>query len=492
MRPRGIPKSRTVARVPRRTKIVATIGPSSDSPEHLEALLRAGADVCRLGLAHGDPAVHLDRIARIRAAATSVGKPTPILCDLPGPKVRAAPFPEGGIVLVEGDTVALAPGHKGSTADCIEVEYEALLDDLAPGDCVTLGDGLISVEIVDRLADAFKAIVVAAGRVQGRPGVHLPAERLRLSTPTDEDLELLTVLAPAHPEIVAVSFVRHAEDIDHVRQAVGPDGPMLMAKIETRAACDALPEVLDAADAVMVARGDLGIDCPTEDVPHLQKHIIRTCVAWGIPVVTATQMLESMVNSSLPTRAEASDVANAVFDGTDAVMLSGETAIGHDPVLAVRTMARIVERAEKEADYLAWGNRLGKLQRAAEVPEALAITAAITHAAWQVANELNAAAILCCTRSGLTARAMARFRPPCPVLGFSPEERAVRRLALSWGVTPLPTRWFGSADEIVWHAVEQAVQLGAATTGDTLVVIAGAPTPGDTTTSDVLRVVRVR
>jgi pyruvate kinase len=199
-----------------------------------------------------------------------------------------------------------------------------------------------------------------------------------------------------------------------------------------------------------------------------------------------------MVHSALPTRAEASDVANAVFDGTDAVMLSGETAIGNDPELAVRTMARIVERAEQEADYLAWGGRLGKLQRAAEVPEALAITASITHAAWQVAVELNAAAILCCTRSGLTARAMARFRPPGPVLGFSPDEDAVRCLALSWGITPVVTQWYGSADEIVWHAVEQAVHLGAATTGDTLVVIAGAPTPGDTTTSDVLRVVRVR
>jgi pyruvate kinase len=478
--------------VPRRTKIVATIGPASDSPEHLEALLRAGVDVCRVGLAHGEPQVHLDRIARIRAAATAVGKPVAVLCDLPGPKVRAAPFPDGGVVLVEGDTVELAPGTDGSNADRIEVEYDALLDDLAPGDCVTLGDGLISLEVVDRVGDAWKAAVVAAGRVQGRPGVHLPAEKLRLSTPTDEDLELLDVLAPVGPEIVAVSFVRSAEDVRQVAGAVTGWGPLVMAKIETRAACEELPAILDAADAVMVARGDLGIDCPTEEVPHLQKRIIRTCVAWGVPVVTATQMLESMVNSSLPTRAEASDVANSVFDGTDAVMLSGETAIGHDPELAVRTMARIVERAEKEADYLAWGGRLGKLQRAAEVPEGLLITAAITHAAWQVATEIGAAAVVCCTRSGQTARAMARFRPPCPLLAFSPDARSVHELSLSWGVTPMPSEWYGSSDEIVWHAVERTVKAGMATTGDTLVVIAGAPTPGDATTSDVLRVVRVR
>ena len=476
----------------RRTKIVATIGPASDSPEALEGLIRAGVDVCRIGLAHGDVAVHLARIARIRAAAKLAGRQIAVLADLPGPKVRAAPFPEGGVFLTEGDTVALVAGDRGSTADRIEVEYEGLLDDLAPGDCVTLGDGLISLEVVDRSVDAWKAVVVAAGRVQGRPGVHLPAERLRLSTPTDEDLALLDALLPAQPEIVAVSFVRRAADVAEVRAAVGADGPMLMAKIETRAACDDLPAILDVADAVMVARGDLGIDCPTEEVPHLQKSIIRTCVAWGVPVVTATQMLESMVHSAMPTRAEASDVANAVFDGTDGVMLSGETAIGHDPELAVRTMARIVERAEANADYLAWGGRLGKLQRAAEVPESLAITASITHAAWQVAVELGAAAILCCTRTGRTAQAMARFRPPCPIVGFSPEEAVVRRLALSWGVTPVLAGWYASSDEIVWHAVEQAVQEGIVTTGDTAVVIAGAPTPGDASASDVLRVVRVR
>jgi pyruvate kinase len=479
--------------MPRRTKIVATIGPASDSPAVLESLVRAGVDVCRIGLAHGAVSVQLERIDRIRAAAAAAGRHVAVLCDLPGPKVRAAPFPEGGVVLVEGDVVELAPDGDRSTARRIAVEYDELLADLAAGDCVTLGDGLISLEVVERGVDSWKAVVVAAGRVQGRPGVHLPAEKLRLTTPTEDDLRLIDELAPADPEIVAVSFVRHADDVRQVRAACGDRQPMLMAKIETRAACLALPEILDAADSVMVARGDLGIDAPTEEVPHLQKSIIRRCVAWGVPVVTATQMLESMVHSGMPTRAEASDVANAVFDGTDAVMLSGETAIGHDPELAVRTMARIVERAEQEADYLAWGGRLGKLQRAADVPETLAITAAVTHAAWRVAVDLGAAAILCCTRSGLTARSMARFRPPCPVLGFSPDEDVARALALSWGITPVKTEWFGSSDELVWHAVEQAVHLGTVTVGDTVVVVAGAPDPGATGhTSDALRVVRVR
>ena len=477
----------------RRTKIVATIGPACDSPTQLEALLRAGADVCRVGLAHGDPEVHLARIDRIRAAADAVGKPVPVLCDLPGPKVRAAPFADGGVFLAEGDVVRLAVGGHASTADTIEVTYDGLLEDLAPNDAVTLGDGLISMRVESRDGDAWKALVVAAGRVQGRPGVHLPAEKLRLSTPTEDDLRLLEVLEPVRPELVAVSFVRTAGDVDEVRAAVGDDGPMLMAKIETRAAVDDLDALLDVADAVMVARGDLGIDCPTEDVPHLQKQIIRRCVAWGVPVVTATQMLESMVQSPLPTRAEASDVANSVFDGTDAVMLSGETAIGHDPAHAVRTMARIVEKAEQHADYLAWGGRLGRLQRASEVPESLAVTAAMSNAAWHLAVELSADAILCCTRSGLTARAMARFRPPCTLVGFSPDERTVRQLQLSWGVTPLLVDWYASTDDMVWHATEEAVRAGIITTGDTAVVIAGAPARDDDpgASSDVLRVVRV-
>jgi pyruvate kinase len=479
----------------RRTKIVATVGPASSSDSQLEGLLRAGVDVCRIGLAHGDPEVHLDRVARIRAAADVVGRPVAVLVDLPGPKVRAAPFGQpGGSFLTEGDTVVLTAGELASTPQRIEVEYPSLVDDLEPGDTVALGDGLISLRVEARADDGWRAVVVSGGRVQGRPGVHLPAGKLRLATPTEEDLRLLELLAPAQPDIIAVSFVRTADDLRQVRAAPGVGDALVMAKIETRAATEALDDILEAADAVMVARGDLGIECLAEEVPHLQKHIIRTCVAWGIPVVTATQMLESMVNSPLPTRAEASDVANSVFDGTDAVMLSGETAIGHDPELAVRTMARIVERAEAHADYLAWGGRLGKLQRVGELPESLAVTASVTHAAWQVAVELDADAILCCTRSGLTARAMARFRPPCPIVAYSPEPEVVRQLNLSWGVSPSPVEWSASTDDMVWYAVEQAVRAGVCTTGDTVLVIAGAPAPDEhvAASSDVLRVVQVR
>ncbi|MGH9183792.1 MAG: pyruvate kinase, partial [Acidimicrobiales bacterium] len=275
--------------------------------------------------------------------------------------------------------------------------------------------------------------------------------------------------------------------------ARGPHPPLLMAKIETQAAVDDLEAIIETADGVMVARGDLGIRCALEDVPQLQKRIIRACVAFGRPVVTATQMLESMTNAPAPTRAEVSDVANAVFDGTDAAMLSGETAIGRYPVGAVETMARITARAEREADYVQWGGRLGKLQSAtaADAPPGHRITAAITAAGWRAALDADAAAVICCTRSGATARAMARFRPTVPLLGITPSDRAARQLTFTWGVLPVVVDERPSTDDIVWFAVEQATAMGLARTGDVVVVLAGSPDDPEPTT-DVLRLVRVR
>ena len=266
---------------------------------------------------------------------------------------------------------------------------------------------------------------------------------------------------------------------------------MLVSKIETRSAVEDLDAILDVTDAVMVARGDLGTDYPIEEVPHLQKRIVRACVEWGRPVITATQMLESMINSPMPTRAEATDVANAVFDGTDAVMLSGETAIGRDPPHVVRTMVRLVTRAERELDNRAWGDELGVMRRQGPLPQSLAITDATAHAAWQVAIEVGTKAIVCCTRSGLTARAMARFRPPCPMVGCSYDDEIVRQMAMSWGVFPVRVDFYRSTDELVWFAVKTIVDLGVAELGDVAVVLAGAPEDPSPST-DVLRVVRIR
>lgn len=473
-----------------RTKIVATLGPASESPEVLDALLVAGVDVVRLNLSHGTLDEHLTTLSAVRAAAERVGQVVAVLADLPGPKVRAGQFPEGVTQLVAGTTVALLAGDGPSSSTMMRIGYPTLLDDLHPGDRVVIGDGAISL-VVDRVGESgVEARVLTGGQVQGRPGVHLPSERLRMSSPTDQDLEMAAVMVEHEVDFLAVSFVRSASDLRRVRAAVAPATTRLVAKVETLQAVAALDEITAEADAVMVARGDLGIEGPLEDVPHLQKQIIRHCVEVGVPVITATQMMESMISAPAPTRAEVSDVANAVFDGTDALMLSGETAIGADPVAVVKAMVRVAERAEQEASYLQWGRRLGRSQRdMRSSPDR--ITMAITHAAGLAAVESGAAAILCCTRSGRTAQAMARFRPTLQLLGLSPDPATVRALALSWGVTPLSVGTYRSTDELVWFAVETAVLGGHLHLGDVVLVLAGAPDRPSTASTDVLRIVTV-
>jgi pyruvate kinase len=474
-----------------RTKIVATLGPASDPPDVLDAMLMAGVDVVRLNLSHGPLHEHVERLHAVRAAATRTGSVVAVLADLPGPKVRAARFPDGGVDLPAGSSVTLVTDVAESSAECIGVDYPTLLDDVRTGDRIVIGDGAILLEAGAISARGVRCVVCSGGRMQGRPGVHLSSERLRIRTPTAEDLELAAAMAAEGADFLAVSFVRSADDLRAVRAAVAPRTVRLVAKIETLPAIDQLDEIIAEADALMVARGDLGIECPLEDVPHLQKLIVRACVEAGVPVITATQMMESMITAPSPTRAEVSDIANAVFDGTDALMLSGETAIGVDPVNVVATMAKVAERAEQEADYTQWGSRLGRRQRSSllEVPDR--ITMAITHAAGLAASDAGADAILCCTRSGRTALAMARYRPSARLIGLSPDPATVRAMALSWGVTSLQVDTYKTTDDLVWFAVESAVHHGLISSGQTVLVLAGAPDRPSGASTDVLRIVRV-
>ena len=453
--------------------------------------MRAGMNVVRLNLSHGEVDEHLERLQRVRTAAAKLELPIGVLADLPGPKVRAGQFPDGGVELVAGSYLHLKPGDRPSDAGTIWVDYETLLSDVGVGDRVIVGDGAISLRIESMTEAYAEAIVETGGRTQGSPGVHLPSDLLSLTTPTDEDLVLARRMADAGVEYLAVSFVRQASDVAKVREVVGTSVG-LVSKIETSAALVNLAEILDVSDAIMVARGDLGIDCPLEDVPHLQKSIIRQCVEYGLPVITATQVMESMVTAPSPTRAEVSDIANAVFDGTDALMLSGETAIGHDPSLVVETMGRVAERAEAEASYRAWAARLGRIQR--ENWDSLhdRVTAAITHAASEAAVDIDAAAILCCTGSGRTARAMARFRPEMELVALSPNERTVNSLALSWGVGPLLVDPSDSTSDMVTAAVAKSLEHGRVAPGDNALVLAGSPDRDATTAANVMRVVTVR
>lgn len=474
----------------RRTKIVATIGPACDSVSAMSDLLSAGVDVFRLNLSHGDIDGHLERLARIRKASKLTGYEVAVLADLPGPKIRVEPFPDGGVEMVPGDFISLLESNRGSTETEICVDVKGLFSGLSAGDQVVLGDGHIMLEVDGVSAKSVSAKVINGGRIQGSPGVHVPSERLSASTPTAEDLVYAERMAAAGVEFIAVSFVRRAGDIAEVRQVV-KNRAQLIAKIETNAALGDLSGIINASDGVMVARGDLGIDCPLEEVPHLQKMIIRECVERGVPVITATQMLESMITASVPTRAEVSDVANAVFDGTDAVMLSGETAVGSHPVAVVETMSRIAERAERQASYRGWASRLGRHQRGDWTSVEDRITAALGNAASQAARDIGATAILCCTQSGRTARAMARFRPEAALIGLSPDEQVVRSLRLSWGVDSMSVDVYESTDEMVWYAVEKAVEEGRVQHGDTVLVLAGAPGERSVAAADVLRVVQV-
>jgi pyruvate kinase len=489
----GRPRPVSSERMERRTKIVATVGPASDSATVLRGMIDAGMNMARISLAHGPVEETLERIHLVRKVAEEAGRIIGVLVDLPGPKIRTAGFTQE-VYLVEGDPVELVEADERSSSDWrrIAVDYPGVVTHLRAGDTVPLGDGGIALTVEEVHGDRAVTRVRSGGRLSGRPGVALPASRFPLESPTGEDLRLLEIVCEADVDAVAISFVRSGADIERVRDASGPDGPMLVAKIETQEAVDALEDVIAVADGVMVARGDLGIRCALEDVPHYQKRIITAGVSYGRPVITATQMLESMVRAPSPTRAEVSDVANAVLDGTSALMLSGETAIGQDPVAAVATMARIATRAEREFDYLSWGRERGIQQVAGNrgAPTAVRITAAISAAAWRAANDAGAAAIIACTNSGTTARAISRFRPVVPVLGVTPSLRTARQLSVGWGITPMVTKQHGTTNDIVWFAVIAAVEAGVVAKGDIVAVLVGSPEEAQPTT-DVLRLVRI-
>jgi pyruvate kinase len=472
--------------MPRRTKIVATIGPASESESMLRALINAGVDVTRLGLAHGTIEDALERYHRIRRVAEEEGKHVGILVDLPGPKVRAASFGNTPVDLPDGHIARLAVGHDRSTADVIEVDYESLLDDIQIGDRLVLGDGKVQLDIREKQADKLVAEVISGGEVVGRPGVHIPSDRLSISTPTSEDFRAIDAFVDVGVDMIALSFVRSAHDVRRVGTELYPRGPLVIAKIETRAAVQNLAGIIDAAGAIMVARGDLGNECTIEELPYLQKQIIRDCIAGGRPVITATQMLESMIESAAPTRAEASDVANAVWDGSSAVMLSAETAIGVDPVNVVRTMHRIVRRADESFDYGGWAANLAKLRMTKSDTSEHSVTDAMTMAAWRAASELGLSTIVCISGSGFTVRSMARFRPTARILGFSHNPRTVKQLTLSWGTTSIQLDAGGSNEEMVRRALILARDQGYVRAGELVAVLAGMSTSARST--NVLRV----
>lgn len=473
----------------RRTKIIATIGPASDDEATLRDLIRAGMDVARLGLAHNTIDEAADRMARIRRIAATEGRYVGILVDLPGPKVRAASFGETAVEIVEDSRVNLRVGGRVSTASDIEIDYAGLLADVEAGDRLSIGDGRVVLEVQEMDGDRVSTRVAHGGVLTGSPGLHIPSDRLSMRAPTDDDLVAVERFVELGADMLAISFVRSAEDLARVPVDPHPAGPIVVAKIETRAAIEDLPAIIEASGAVMVARGDLGSECSIEELPILQKEIIRQCIALGRPAITATQMLETMVANPEPTRAEASDVANAVWDGSSAVMLSGETAVGVDPVNVVTTMSRIAERADDAFDHRGWMAELSDLRMTDTDDPDTSITDAMTQATARAIDELGIRTILCISGSGFTVRSMARFRPAARIIGLSSNERTVGQLTLSWGTEPIHLPEEGDLDDRVNAALEAARNRGSVNSGELVGVLAG--TDARSRSTNALRIERV-
>ena len=470
----------------RRTKIVVTLGPASEGPGTIAALVRAGMDVARLNFSHGTAEWHRRAIRRVRAAARAAGRPVAVLQDLAGPKLRTGSAPESGVELATGSAVRVAPRAVRSTPGRIGVSHPGLLRDVRPGQRVLLADGQLELLVRARRGGELVCRVVRGGALGSRKGVNLPGARLRLSAFTRKDRRDLALGLDAGVDAVALSFVRSAAEVSAARRAVEASSPgtPVLAKIETPEAVDAVEEILEVADGLLVARGDLGVETPLERVPFLQKKLIAAANARDKLVVTATEMLESMVERSRPTRAEVSDVANAVLDGTDAIMLSAETSIGRDPVRATRAAARIVEAADREAAnaFAPAAGGIGQGPASGELD-------AIGLGAERIARELGAAVIVVATVSGATARFVSKSRSAAPVLALTPDARAFRRCALYRGVAPVRTRTFRSRAALRREALRAARAAGARA-GDRVLFLSGTPLgrSGHTDTLQVLTV----
>lgn len=461
----------------RRTKIVCTIGPASDAEEIIKGLILAGMDVARLNFSHGTHEEHGQRIKKVRRLASELGRTVAIMLDTKGPEVRTGVFKGGKAYLAPGGKVLLTAGDIMGDSTHIPINYPRLSAYLRPGDTILLDDGALSLKVDECRDQEVVCTVVNGGEIRDHKGVNLPGVGLDLPALSPQDVEDIEFGLELGIDFIAASFIRQATDILEIRHLVEKRNhcAQIIAKIETPQALENLDDILRVADGLMVARGDLGVEIAVEEVPRVQKQIIAKANRAGKPVITATQMLESMISSPRPTRAEASDVYNAILDGSDALMLSGETAAGQYPVEAVRVMDRIAQRAEATLPVRDFGDE--------EEQGRLTVTEAISRASCTLARSLEVAAIIAPTASGTTARMVSRYRPRVPIIAVSPNQHVVRRLCLTWGVYPLLAKRRAGTDEMIEEAVEAALQAGIISQGDLTVVTAGVPVGGPGTTN---------
>lgn len=460
----------------RRTKIVATVGPASRSPERIHQLIVAGVDVFRLNFSHGTHEGHAEVVKLIRQAAQDLQRPIAIMQDLQGPKIRVSQIAGGEAQLIPGSELHLVSGHEASTSERVYISYPHVAEDVPPGATILLDDGRLELQAIGADGDGLRARVIIGGALKSNKGVNFPGVMLRINALSDKDKDDLIFGVQQGVDFVAVSFVQRASDILEAKdylESFGKRTPVI-AKIERQEALVNLESIIACADGVMVARGDLGVETPPEQVPMHQKRIITLCNEAAKPVITATQMLDSMVSAPRPTRAEASDVANAILDGTDAVMLSNETAVGDYPIEAVKTMVRIAIQTEPT---LVARSRENLHHMSADT-----VGLAISAATCQVAKALEAEAIITATHSGSTARQVSRFRPAAAIIAATPKTETQRQLNLVWGVTPLLIPTAHDTDSLIESVVDAATGVEMLHEGDTVVISAGVPMgmPGTT------------
>lgn len=463
----------------RKTKIVCTLGPSSSDETTLKKMLLAGMNVARLNFSHGTHEGHRQTIQRFRKVREELGIPAAVLLDTKGPEIRTGNFANGEEILKEGQEFILTTLPVSGTSERVSVTYKDLPKEVKPGNLVLINDGKIVIKVEKTDDTEVRGTVIHGGKISNHKGINLPNVRLNMQYMSPQDREDILFGIQNDVDYIAASFVRSAGDVEVIRKLLEDNGGSeikIIAKIESTQGIENFEEILEAADGIMVARGDMGVEVAYEKLPGIQKKFIRRCVQSGKIVITATQMLESMTTSPIPTRAEITDVANAVFDGTTAVMLSGETAAGKYPVEAVATMAKIAMQAETDQPKVPSRNMIWHEM------DAMDVTNAVGHAACTLAKDINAAAIMAITKTGYTARRMSKFRPDIMIIGATPYEKTYHQLSLIWGVTPLMANYRYEIEDLFGHCARKALVAGLIKEGSNIVISAGVPVdvPGNT------------
>ena len=466
----------------KRTKIVCTLGPASDKEDVLTQLVENGLNVCRFNFSHGSHEEHKVRLDLVKKVREKLNQPIAILLDTKGPEIRTGQFGEPEVLLEEGQKFTITMNDVIGTKEMCTVSYKDLAKDVVSGDTILIDDGLVGLRVEEVNGEDIICVVENSGIVKNHKGVNVPGVKINLPAITPKDRSDIEFGISQGIDFIAASFVRKASDVLAIREILEENNAtdiQIISKIENQEGVDNLDEILEVSDGIMVARGDLGVEIPTEEIPVVQKMMIKRCNEVGKPVITATQMLDSMIRNPRPTRAEVTDVANAIYDGTDAIMLSGETAAGKYPVEAVKTMATIAKRTEQTLDY----NRILKENS----KNNNTVTDAISHATCSTAVDLNASAIITSTSTGYTARMVSKFRPNCPIIATTNNEKVMRQLGLSWGVYTVKSEKAINTDEVIENSIDAAKNAKYINNGELVVITAGVPV-GVSGTTNLIKV----